>query len=234
MPAARRRPAATPVPLPQTWADRDDAELTARTERLRSGERYDGVHLTGAAHAGTYCPDVRLLECAVRGMRWDSATLSGSEFIDVLLDEVAASTLTVTSSTWRDVLWRGCRLGAVQAYGSSWHGVGIEGGRWDYLNLRGSQLERVRVDGCHLGELDLGEAAVRELTVTDSRIDRLVLTHARLTAVDLRGAELAEIVGVAELSGATISEQHLHDLARPMARILGIVVDGDEDRPPAE
>ena len=164
--AARRRPVTTPVPLPQTWADRDDAELTARTKRLRSGERYDGVHLTGAAHAGTYCPDVRLLECAVRGRRWDDATLSGSVFIDVLLDEVAASTLTVTSSTWRDVLCRGCRLGAVQAYGSSWHGVGIE--------------------------------------------------------------------GVGELSGATISEQHLRDLARPMARLLGIAVDDDEDRPPAE
>ena len=201
---------------------------------LRAGERYDGVHLTGAAHAGTHGPDVRLLECAVRGVRWDDATLSGSEFVDVLLDEVAATTLTVTSSTWRDVLWRDCRLGAVEAYGSNWHGVGIEGGRWDYVNLRGSRVERVRVDGCHLGELDLSEAAVREVTVTDSSIDRLVLTHARLMAVDLRGARLAEIEGVAELSGATVSEQHLLDLARPMARILGISVDGDEDRPPAD
>ncbi len=83
------------------------------------------------------------------------------------------------------MLWRDCRLGAVEAYGSSWHGVGIEGGRWDYVNLRGSRVERVRVDGCHLGELDLSEAAVREL-------------------------------------------------ARPTARILGISVDGDEDRPPAD
>ncbi|NTW40018.1 MAG: hypothetical protein HGA44_09025 [Cellulomonadaceae bacterium] len=62
----------------------------------------------------------------------------------------------------------------------------------------------------------MGDRCARS-TYSSARIGRLNLTHAQLTDVDLRGADLSGLDGVAGLAGATISESQLVDLAGALA-----------------
>ena len=60
-----------------------------------------------------------------------------------------------------------------------------------------------------------------------SSIDILDAASARFTDVDLSGAKLRTIGGVASLKGATISAEQLIDVAPLLAKHLGIAVGGD-------
>ena len=82
-------------------------------------------------------------------------------------------------------------------------------------------------EACAIGELELAEADLRRVRFEASSIDILDAASARFTDVDLSGAKLRTIGGVASLKGATISTEQLIDVAPLLARHLGIVVGGD-------
>ena len=56
------------------------------------------------------------------------------------------------------------------------------------------------------------------------RVAVLDVTRAALTRVDLRGAELSGLRGLASLRGATITSGQLLDLAPALAEHLGVTV----------
>jgi uncharacterized protein YjbI with pentapeptide repeats len=137
---------------------------------------------------------------------------------------VRSSDLDLAESAWLDSTVAGSRLGAVRAFGADWTRVRVEGGKVGYLNLRDAELVDVTLSGCVIGELDLARATVRKLVLDDCRVGRLDVTGATLVDVDLRGADLSALSGIASLGGTTISSAQLVEFAPALAEHVGLVV----------
>lgn len=208
--AATRAPRLEPAREPWTAGleAEGDYELLAITGDL-SGQDADGA---------------RLVDCLLDGCAVDGLVLDHAHLVDTTFAGVHGGVLEVRDATWRGVVVRDCRLGALQAHGGRLEQVTVTGGKVDFLNLRGATLDEVVLDGVTIGDLDLGDARVRRLTVTASRLDRLGLGGATLAEVDLRGADLRRVDGVTGLAGATIGELQLLDLAPALAEALRITV----------
>jgi uncharacterized protein YjbI with pentapeptide repeats len=188
-------------------------------EDIREGERYDGVDFTDADLEFT-----SFTSCAFQRVRLNEARLRGARFSEVTLEEVDAAVLTAPRSSWRNVQLTGSRLGSMQLYESNWRSVTIEGSKIDYLNARSAQWQDVRWQDCTISELDLGQAVISRMAFQDCRIGTLHAAQAQLGDVDLRGADLRVLEGLAGLAGSWITESQLEDLAPQLAAHLSISV----------
>ena len=188
-------------------------------EDSREGERYDAVDFTDADLEFT-----SFTSCAFQQVRLNEARLRGARFAEVPLDEVDAAVLAAPRSSWRNVQLTGSRLGSVQLYESTWRSVTIERSKIDYLNARSAQWQDVRWHDCTISELDLGQAVISRMAFEDCRIGTLHAGQAHLADVDLRGAELRVLEGLAGLAGSWITESQLAALAPQLAAHLSISV----------
>jgi uncharacterized protein YjbI with pentapeptide repeats len=103
----------------------------------------------------------------------------------------------------------------------------LRGLKIDYLDLSGARVTGVTFEEVVIDELELAEADLRSVRFESSTIETLSASSARFTDVDLSGARLRTIGGIASLRGATISPEQLIDVAPLLAAHLGIVVGGD-------
>lgn len=192
---------------------------TVGPEDSREGERYDAVDFTDADLEFT-----SFTSCAFQQVRLNEARLRGARFAEVALKGVDAAVLAAPRSSWRNVQLTGSRLGSVQLYESTWRSVTIERSKIDYLNARSAQWQDVRWHDCTITELDLGQAVISRMAFEDCRIGTLHAGQARLADVDLRGADLRVLEGLAGLAGSWITESQLEALAPQLAAHLSISV----------
>jgi uncharacterized protein YjbI with pentapeptide repeats len=192
---------------------------TVGPEDSREGERYDAVDFTDADLEFT-----SFTSCAFQQVRLNEARLRGARFAEVALEGVDAAVLAAPRSSWRNVQLTGSRLGSVQLYESTWRSVTIERSKIDYLNARSAQWQDVRWHDCTITELDLGQAVISRMAFEDCRIGTLHAGQARLADVDLRGADLRVLEGLAGLAGSWITESQLGALAPQFAAHLSISV----------
>lgn len=192
---------------------------TVGPEDSREGERYDAVDFTDADLEFT-----SFTSCAFQQVRLNEARLRGARFAEVALEGVDAAVLAAPRSSWRNVQLTGSRLGSVQLYESTWRSVTIERSKIDYLNARSAQWQDVRWHDCTITELDLGQAVISRMAFEDCRIGTLHTGQARLADVDLRGADLRVLEGLAGLAGSWITESQLEALAPQLAAHLSISV----------
>ncbi|MHA7987786.1 pentapeptide repeat-containing protein [Rathayibacter sp. CAU 1779] len=174
---------------------------------------------------GTDLPGIELSECLLSGLDLSDVRMIDSRLRETRLDGVTASVLAAQGGDWRDVEVLGSRLGAVELYESVWHSVRLHGCKLGFVNLRASELVDVVFEDCTIDELDLGDAKATRLAFPGCRIGVLEASHARLVDVDLRGAELEQVRGVASLRGAVVSFDQLLGLAPALAGELGIRVE---------
>lgn len=80
---------------------------------------------------------------------------------------------------------------------------------------------------CVIDELDLGGAKCRRLQLSNTSVGPLDVRRASLTGVDLRGADLKTIIGLGDLSGATVTSEQVQLLAPLLAAHIGLLVDTD-------
>ncbi|WP_249523756.1 pentapeptide repeat-containing protein [Modestobacter marinus] len=182
------------------------------------GLRYTGLELTGDATGGSFL-ECALTGCDLAGVPFDRARLSSC-----LLTDLRAAGWSLVDATLLDVVVTGGRFGAVTAHGAELTRVALQEVKVDYLDLRGATLVDVTLTGCTVAELDLGGADLRDLRLVDCTVESLVLRGARSRSVDLRGAEVTRLDGVADLRGCTISPVQLAGWAGGMAAELGIRV----------
>jgi uncharacterized protein YjbI with pentapeptide repeats len=98
------------------------------------------------------------------------------------------------------------------------------------LDLRGARLTDVAFEDCAIGELDLGDAELRSVRFEATTVDDLAVEGTRMIDVDLTGARLGVVRGIAGLRGARIGPGQLQGLAPLLAATLGIAVgDGSGD-----
>lgn len=179
--------------------------------------------------------DLRLPALALRDARLDSvrldrvaadeADLRGARLSEVELDQVSLPVVRAARGEWRDVRVSG-RLGSVEAYEAQWRGVHFVGCKLSYLNLRGAELVDVAFTDCVVDELDLMGVSATRVVLVGCRVTHLTVQDATLRDVDLRGADLEVVDGLAGLRGATVSDDQLTRLAPLLASYLGIRVEG--------
>ena len=110
--------------------------------------------------------------------------------------------------------------GLCELYESNWRSVTIEGSKIDYLNARSAQWQDVRWHDCTISELDLGQAVISRMAFEDCRIGTLHVGQSQLADVDLRGAQLTDLEGLAGMAGSWITESQLEALAPQLAAYL--------------
>ncbi len=191
--------------------------------RLHAGAELDGARISGDL-SGLHAPDVRVLESELIDAVADEAMLRGSSWADARWVRVRATSLDLARSVFRDALWDGCRVGAVTLSAGTITRVLLRDCKLDYVNLRQSTITDLTIDRCTLGEVDLGDAVLTRVRVVASDIGTLLLSGSRSAHVDLSGAGLLRIEGLAALRGITLSETQAYDLAPALVRHLGGVV----------
>nr|WP_246253746.1 pentapeptide repeat-containing protein [Isoptericola chiayiensis] len=127
---------------------------------------------------------------------------------------------------WRDVGLTDARIGSAELYESQWQSVRFVGCKLGYVNLRGATLQDVVFADCQVDELDLVQVRATRVAFERTSVRRLDVQASTLSDVDLRGADLTELVGTDALRGTTITADQLLLLAPMLAANLGITVDG--------
>jgi len=182
------------------------------------GLRFAGTELTGDA-TGIRFLECVLADCDLAGVVFDRARLS-----TCLLTGLRSPNWSLVDATLLDVVVGGGRFGALTAHGAGLTRVALDGVKIDFVDLRGATLVDVTLTGCTVGELDLGGADLRDVRLVDCSVGSLVLSGARSRGVDLRGAAVERVDGVAGLRGCTINTAQLVGWSSGMAAELGIAV----------
>lgn len=198
----------------------EDAEATV----LARDASLEGIRIASGELDGRDLADLSTSECRLESLSLRGSSLARARFGETQFVRLDAPALDAAHSSWRFCELDGCRIGSGDLYDSSWQSVRFRDCKLGYLNLRGAELNDVEFVDCRIDELDLQGAKVRRLAFTRCRLTTLVVRQAALQDIDLRGAELAEIQGVDNLSGVVVSGDQLYDLAPLLAAHLGITV----------
>ena len=182
------------------------------------GLRFTGLELTGDATGS------RFLECVLEHCDLAEVSFDRARFTSCHLDEMRATVWSLADATLLDVVLTRGRFGALTAHGSGLTRVRLQELKVDFLDLGSTALVDVTFAACTIGELDLTSADLRDVRFLDCTVELLVLDGARCRGVDLRGAEIARLDGVAGLRGATISRVQVTGWAPTLAAELGIAV----------
>lgn len=192
--------------------------------RLADGADCEAMDFTGLTLGPASAKGAVFLGCRLERCGLDEVRLDGARFAECRLSDLAATAIQAADTTWRDTLVAGLRVGAFMAAGSTWDLVRLRGVKANLLDLRGARLANVVLEDCELGELDLGGADVRAIRVERSSIEDLSVEGARLIDVDLAGAQLGIVRGIAGLRGATLTSVQLLDLSPQLAAGIGILI----------
>lgn len=192
-------------------------------ERTGQGDRIllEDMDLTGVDLSGG-----RLTECLLRSVSLTDADLTAASVVESRWERVSSPHLKAPRSTWRDVSIEGGRFGVAELYDAGISGLVLRGCKLDLVNLRNAVLADVSFEHCTIAELDISGARATRVKFSDCTVGTLEAREARMKDVDLRGAQLSRIVGLAGLKGAVISEEQLVELAPSLAQHLGLVVTG--------
>ncbi len=213
---------------PVDWHALADVQLPglqqAKRDDLRPGGHHDGLAFDGLALGDLRGDDAAFLECRICACVIEEGTLQRARLRSCLLEDVRATVLDTSDSTWADVVVRGGRIGALLAHGAELVRVTVDHGLLDYVNLRGATLSQCQFVDCRIGELDLGAGELTDVRFSGCEISSLVVSGCTLDEVDLRGAQLAALDGIGSLAGSLITEAQLVRLAPALATHLGIRV----------
>jgi uncharacterized protein YjbI with pentapeptide repeats len=222
---SRRGHVSKPSVSPPVLAPLRLPELTeGSTQALMTRSDHDGVRFSGADLSGRELGGARFVECEFAQCTFGDTNLGGVRLIDCRWSGCNAPVLKAARGTWRGMELLGTRLGSAELYDSQWHSIRVADCKLGYLNFRHSTLQDVLFTGCQLDELDLSGATLTRVAFQECEIQTLTVTGARLKDVDLRGVQLRAINGLPGLSGATIDQAQLVELAPVLAAEAGIQV----------
>lgn len=209
--------------------DFDEAALSDLAERDSTefgSSDFEGLSYTGVARDAWELGVGDTVEaCRFDGLEVATWSLRGARLVEAVFVGANIPVASGARSDWRDVEVRDSRFGSVEAYDTAWRGIRFTRCKLGYVNLRAAELLDVAFVDCTIDEIDLLDASARRVAFETTRIATLNVSGARLTDVDLRGADIGQVVGMAGLRGATISSEQLQLMAPALADLAGIVVE---------
>ncbi len=162
--------------------------LRPLTDELGHDGDHAEVHLDSAEFDDVRAGGSRFSECAMT-----SVTFTGGAFDGVRLDDVWISRSRWIGGAWGDaqllnVSILDSSIAGLQAYGSYWRRVVLQGCKIDSLNLRGAKLQDVEFRDCDLTEVDFYGATLTAVTFPGSSIRRARFDKVTTKKLDFRGA----------------------------------------------
>lgn len=162
------------------------------------------------------------LDCMFDGCRLGHVEARDARFTTV---DWRASSLTRLRAPGASMFFTGftdCRIGAFDTMDTVFQAIEFTRCKIGYLNLRGAKLRDVIFRECDIADFDAADATLERVAFADTAIGSIAAHGASIAHVDLRGARLTEIRGVADLAGVTMSADQIAALAVPIAASLGI------------
>lgn len=168
--------------------------------------------------------DVRLVRSRVRGVSFAGSHLKGLQLRDVRFEAVDAVGARWPEVAMMRIEFRDCRLSGIDLAQAALRHVRFIGCRLDAANLRMVDADHLRFEDCELRDIDFGSALLRSVGFEGSRLEAADFSNARCRDVDLRGARVMSIRGVAGLRGASIAPDQVLPLAPSVFADLGITI----------
>jgi len=203
----------------------NDGDTPVATVELGDDSDLDSLDVRAVSLADApVLHDIRLTRCRV-----SSVSLAASHLLGLELRDVCCSATDAVGARWPEasmtrVEFHDCRLSGIDLAQATLRHVRFSGCRLDAANLRMVDADHVRFDDCDMRDTDLGMARLRSVTFSGSRLDAVEFSNARCQSVDLRGALVVSVRGVAGLRGATIGSDQVIPLAPAVYADLGITV----------
>jgi uncharacterized protein YjbI with pentapeptide repeats len=191
---------------------------------LAAGDTYDSCHFDGVAFGDAEINGSRFIECAFSDVTFDGLGGRKSRFSEVWLHDVRFLSADLADSSWLDATFLGCAAAGVQAFGANMRRVTFHDCKLDSVNFRTAVLAEVVFENCLMRDVDFGGATLKRARFPGSTLTRADFSRAKLEKVDLRGAELDITAGFESLRGAIISTPQLMSMAPTLAHQLGIQV----------
>jgi uncharacterized protein YjbI with pentapeptide repeats len=191
---------------------------------LEPGADYESVLFADVGFAGQAAERTTFLGCRFARCDFDEISMRHARFSGCLLEASTAAAVDLGDALWREVILAGGRYGALRAPAANWTNVRIRDAKLDFVDLTGARIETVVFERCVIGAIDLGDAHATLLRFDHSRIGELIVEGTRLSRVDLTGATVGSVRGVAGLRGAAITPGQLVELAPVLAAAAGIEV----------
>lgn len=205
----------------------DLAELTEGTpDQLSARADLDGHRFAEPSGALLTLSDAVLQSCVLDRARFENVDAQRATLRDLRWERPELVSLRGWRGRWRDLIVEGGRIGVLEAYTSTWSCVALQGVKASYVNLRGSELVDVTLTDCQIEELDLSEATGKRVAFPGSRIERLVVHRSTVGDLDVRGAEIGQLIWADTLTGLVLSHDQAVDLAAELARRAGARVEG--------
>jgi uncharacterized protein YjbI with pentapeptide repeats len=120
----------------------------------------------------------------------------------VQLSNTRCSGLKIQTSTLKDVVFRDCKL--------------------DLSNFRFSRLKNVQFKNCVLDEADFYSSELENVQFQGCSLNKAEFSAAKCRFVDLRTSEIAGILGIEGLAGATIDSVQLIAISQLLAQSFKI------------
>ncbi|WP_374975892.1 pentapeptide repeat-containing protein [Microbacterium trichothecenolyticum] len=226
MPAARSRKTQGTQPPSFDFDASALGALDAGDDDMLDTGRLDGVAYAGITRDTWQLESGATVEaCRFDGLDLGTWSARGAHLVESVFTGANVPAVSAARGGWRDVEFQGSRLGSLEAFDAAWRGIRFTRCKLGYVNLRGAELLDVAFVDCTIDEMDLLDAAARRVAFDGVRIGTLNASGARLTDVDLRGADLGQVIGMDGLRGATISPDQLQRMAPALAGLAGIVVE---------
>ncbi|MVU83895.1 pentapeptide repeat-containing protein [Nocardia sp. ET3-3] len=207
-------------------ADLPFARFLEVRDSLGEEGAYDCAHFDGLSLEDPQVRGVTFSECAVTASTVTGGMFRYSRFTDVWLRSTRWIRTDLSETNWMDAEFVLAALSGVEAFGSTLRRVSFHNCKFDSVNLRGATLIDVSFVDCVLRDVDIMDAKLTGVTFPGSEISGLNLRNAKLKNVDLRQARSIGIAGgVESLTGATITNLQLLELAPVFAAAFGIVVE---------
>jgi uncharacterized protein YjbI with pentapeptide repeats len=202
------------------------SDLAARDSTDFGSTPFEGLSYAGVVRDAWELGVGETVEaCRFDGLELATWAFRGTRVVESVFAGANIPVASGARSDWRDVEIRDSRFGSVEAYDTAWRGIRFTRCKLGYVNLRAAELLDVAFVDCTIDEIDLLDASARRVAFEATRITTLNASGARLTDVDLRGADLGQVVGMAGLRGATISPEQLQLMAPALADLAGLVVE---------
>ncbi|GAA1912997.1 pentapeptide repeat-containing protein [Microbacterium aoyamense] len=192
-------------------------------ERLAAREEHFRLEITGLEEK-TDAAHSEISECRVAAASVVDLILTGATLVDVVIDDLRATTVTARDARLKRVRITGGRIGTLDLADAELDEVELRGVRIDYLTLAGAQVDDVLIADSTITTLDLPQARCDRVAFENTRSDEVDSVGLRAQDVDLRGLEALSYTDAASLRGVTLSPRQIELLAPAFAATLGIKV----------
>jgi uncharacterized protein YjbI with pentapeptide repeats len=197
---------------------------------LTAGERYTDLVISDRNIAGQTAAHVTIQRTRLEKVEMAGSIMKFIRLTDTRFDHCDLANVDWSQSTFDRIQFVDSRMTGMKFIDSEIKNVSFENCKIDLAQFRVCGFKDCRFSNCNLREADFYQADLSGVAFTGCDLRGAQLYGARLKGADFRGSQLEGLqAGVEDLDGAIIDAVQAVELARDMARMLGLKVVEDSE-----